>query len=85
MFRTLSLADALAVCSDMRARDWQCVRAICGDLSAEDFGAFLNPIFNKSGLEIHADPSGRGPSERTIASTIASGSSMRPMPTSPQA
>jgi len=39
MFRTLSLADALAVCSDMRARDWQCVRAICGDLSAEDFAA----------------------------------------------
>lgn len=37
--------------------------AVGGVESAEDFGAFLNPIFNKSGLEIHADPSGRGPSD----------------------
>jgi hypothetical protein len=37
--------------------------AVGGVDSAEDFDAFLNPIFAKSGLEIHADPSGRGPSD----------------------
>lgn len=37
MFRTLTLADALNVCDAMRDSDWQCVKAICGDLSAEDF------------------------------------------------
>lgn len=37
MFRTLTLADALIVCTGMRPRDWQCVRALCGDTSAEAF------------------------------------------------
>ncbi len=37
--------------------------SVGGYESAVDFDKFLDPIFAKSGLEIHADPSGRGPSD----------------------
>jgi hypothetical protein len=37
--------------------------AVGGVGSASNFGEVLDPIFAASGLEIHADPSGRGPSD----------------------
>lgn len=37
MLRDLTLADALAVCADMRDEDAQCVRAVCGRESGEWF------------------------------------------------
>jgi aminopeptidase YwaD len=39
--------------------------SVGGVESAEDFGSMLDPLFAKSGLEIHADPSGRGPSDHS--------------------
>lgn len=39
MLRTLTLADALEVCSAMREQDRQCVRAVLGDVSDEVFAA----------------------------------------------
>lgn len=39
MFRTLTLADALRVCSAMREQDRQCVRAMMGNVSDEVFAA----------------------------------------------
>ena len=33
--------------------------------SAENFGEMIDPLFAKSGMEIHADPSGRGPSDHS--------------------
>jgi hypothetical protein len=36
-FRDLTLADCLAVVTAMRDRDWQCVRALMGDVSADEF------------------------------------------------
>jgi membrane-associated protease RseP (regulator of RpoE activity) len=37
--------------------------AVGGTESGENLMAMLEPIFRSSGLEIHADPSGRGPSD----------------------